>query len=98
MAKTRENYTLALLLAFYLLCSSRYLPGRPVESLLASTRQLLILAPFLAGGTLLARAFFHRLTGEYLGWSRLARVYLTLGVIGEFLLGLYHYLALNQPG
>jgi hypothetical protein len=98
MDKTRENTTLVLLLAFYLLCSVRYLPGHPAQSLLASVRQLLTLAPFLLGATLIARAFFHRCAGEYPGWSRLARIYLTLGVIGEFFLGLYNYLAINQPG
>jgi hypothetical protein len=97
MGKTRENLTLLLLALFYLLCSTRYFPGRPAESLLATARQVLTLAPFLVGGTLLARTLFHRLTGEYLGWSRLARIYLTLGLIGEFFLGLYHYLSLNQP-
>jgi len=97
MGKTRENLTLLLLALFYLLCSTRYFPGRPAESLLATARQVLTLAPFLVGGTLLARTLFHRFTGEYLGWSRLARIYLTLGLIGEFFLGLYHYLALNQP-
>jgi hypothetical protein len=97
MGKTRENLTLLLLALFYLLFSTRYFPGRPADSLLATARQLLILAPFLIGATLLARVFFHRLTGEYLGWSRLARIYLTLGLIGEFFLGLYNYLALNLP-
>ena len=97
MGKTRENLTLLLLSLFYLLCSTRYFPDHPAESLLATVRQLLTMAPFLVGGTLLARAIFHRFTGEYLGWSRLVRIYLTLGLVCEFFLGIYHYLAVNRP-
>ena len=97
MGKTRENLTLLLLAIFYLLCSIRYFPDRPAETFLSSAQELLTMAPFLVGGTLIARSVFHRFTGEYLGWSRLIRIYLTLGLIGEFFLGLYHYLSLNQP-
>jgi hypothetical protein len=98
MGKTRENLTLLLLTLFYLLCSTRYFPNRPADTLLSTAQHLLTMAPFLVGGTLIARSVFHRFTGELLGWSRLMRIYLTLGLIAEFFLGLYHYLAINQPG
>jgi len=98
MSKIREPLTLAILTAFYLLCSLRYFVGRPVESLVATLQELLTVAPFLMGGTLIARASFHRLSGTHLPWSKLLRIYLTLGLIAEFILGLYHYLKINQAG
>lgn len=98
MGKTREILSLAALVAVYLLCSLRYFPDRPAESLLATLQELLTVAPFLLGGTLIARALFHRFSGEHLPWSRLLRIYLTLGLTVEFFLGLYHYLKINQGG
>ncbi len=98
MGKIREPLTLAILTAFYLLCSLRYFPGRPTESLVATLQELLTVAPFLMGGTLIARATFHRLNGGQLPWSKLLRIYLTMGLTVEFFLGLYHYLNINQGG
>lgn len=98
MGKTREILSLTALVGVYLLCSLRYFPDRPAESLLATLQELLTVAPFLLGGTLIARALFHRFSGEQLPWSRLLRIYLTLGLTVEFFLGLYHYLKINQGG
>ena len=96
MRKIREPLTLAILIAFYLLCSLRYFPDRPTESLLATLRELLTVAPFLLGGVLIARATFHRLSGAHLPWPQLLRIYLSLGLTVEFFIGLYHYLNVNQ--
>lgn len=98
MAKIRETLTLTALVAVYLLCSTRYFPGRPAESWLATLTELLTVAPFLAGATLIARGLFHRFSGEQLPWTRLLRIYLTLGLTVEFFLGIYHYLKINQAG
>ena len=98
MAKTREILSLTVLTAVYLLCSTRYFPGRPADSVLATLTELLTVAPFLLGGTLIGRSLFHRLSGEQLPWSKLLRIYLTLGLTVEFFLGLYHYLKINQGG
>ncbi len=98
MRKYREYIPLVLLLAFYLLCSVRFYPDHPAATLMATGQQLLTLAPFLVGGTLIARSIFRHFTGELLDWTILLRIYLTLGIIVEFFLGLYHYLAINRPG
>ena len=96
MPKIREPLTLTIIAAFYLLCSLRYFPGRSVETLVATLQELLIVAPFLLGGCLIARATVHRFSGVALPWSKLLRIYLTLGLIVEFFLGLRHYLNINQ--
>ena len=98
MGKIREPLTLTVITAFYLLCSLRYFPGRPAETLLATLTELLTVAPFLLGGCLIARVTVHRLSGVVLPWPKLLRIYLTLGLIVEFFLGIYHYLNINQAG
>ena len=97
MGKIREPLTLATITAVYLLCSLRYFPDRTAETILTTLQELFTVAPFLLGGTLIAKHFFHRASGENLAWSQLLRIYLTLGLIVEFFLGLYHYLNINQP-
>lgn len=96
MNKIRETITLTALFGVYLVCSTRYFPGRPAESLLATLTELLTVAPFLVGGSLIARSLFQRLSGEQPPKSWLLRIYLTLGLTVEFFLGIYHYLKINQ--
>ena len=98
MSKIREILILTLLVAVYLLCSARYFPGRPAESLLATLTELLTVAPFLLGGMLIARSLVHRFSGGQPSWPWLLRIYLTLGLTVEFFLGIYHYLKINQAG
>ena len=96
MGKFREPLILASLTAIYLLCSLRYFPDRGGETLLATLTEVLTVAPFLLGTTLIARNLCHRFGSANLPWSRLLRIYLTLGLIVEFFLGIYHYLQINQ--
>lgn len=98
MRKLRETLTLTALVGVYLICSTRYFPGRPAESLLATLTELLTVAPFLVGATLIARSLVHRFSGQQLPWPPLLRIYLTLGLTVEFFLGIYHYLQINQGG
>jgi len=95
MGKIREPLSLAIITAFYLLCSLRYFPGHPEESLVATLTELLTIAPFLLGGCLIARATVHRVSGAVLTWPKLLRIYLTLGLIVEFFLGLRNYYTIN---
>lgn len=98
MRKIRETLTLTIIAAFYLLCSLRYFPGRLAESLVSTLQELLIVAPFLVGGTLIAKGIIHRVSGGNPAWPQLLRIYLTLGLTVEFFLGIYHYLKINQGG
>ncbi len=98
MGKIRETLTLTIIAAFYLLCSLRYFPGRPAESLVSTLQELLIVAPFLVGGTLIAKGIIHRVGGENPAWPKLLRIYLTLGLTVEFFLGLRHYYSINLVG
>lgn len=76
----------------YLMCSLRYFPGRPGDSLVATLTQLLTVAPFSVGATILVAALFRKLTGERLPWSSVVRIFLTIGIVIEFFYGLHDYL------
>ncbi|MEW6219987.1 MAG: hypothetical protein AB1634_10685 [Thermodesulfobacteriota bacterium] len=84
------------LAAGYLLASVRLFPDDPVRTLQESLVQLLRLAPFVAGLTLFAASLLRRLTGEPLGWRRLASLYLGTGLLVEILIGLHDYLSRHQ--
>ena len=88
----KEKITLFVLLLTYLLCSIRYFPGQWQHSLLATLRQMLVVAPIAVGMTLIAVSFFQRLAGEKLPGERVLRIFLMLGIIGEFFFGLADYL------
>ena len=81
-----------MLTAFYLLCSLRYYPGQAARTLLETALQILTIAPLPAGATMLLVGFLQKSAGERMPWDRVARIYLTLGVIIEFFFGLYDYL------
>lgn len=82
--------------AVYLLCSLRYFPGQPVATITNTTLHLLTVAPFLVGAILIFSSFYKKTTGETITWPRMARIYLTLGIIVEFFMGLYNYLDINK--
>jgi len=83
--------SLIILAAVYLLAATRFFPGRPVDTLLHTLRELGVTAPFLLGFTVVAASLFRRLTGEKVSGPRLLRIYLTMGIVLEFLFGLHHY-------
>lgn len=92
MKRLADKLTLILLALIYLICSYRYFPDRPADSLYHTLKQLLSVAPFAFGITLIIMSIFHRTTGERLPWDRGARIFFTIGIIIEFFFGLYNYL------
>ena len=84
--------------AVYLLCSLRYFPGQPAATMANTALHLLTVAPFLIGTILIGSSFYRKTTGENISWPRIVRIYLTLGIIVEFFLGLYNYLKINSAG
>lgn len=86
---------IGLLALVYLLCSLRYYPGRLADSLVATLTQLLTVAPFSVGATILIAALFRKSTGERLPWGSVVRIFLTIGIVIEFFYGLHDYLGMG---
>jgi hypothetical protein len=95
-AKNKEIIYLIILMAIYLLCVLRYFPDQPLSSLRATGIHLLDVAPYVIGLTIFTVSILNKISGERLRWDRIARIYLTLGLIIEFFYGLYNYLDLAQ--
>jgi hypothetical protein len=93
-ARPGKNYLGLLCLSLvYLLCATRYFPGRPVDTLLATVEHLLASVPFALGLTLVFVPLFTKTAGRRPSMLFLARLFLTIGICLEFFYGLYHYLA-----
>ncbi|MBC8316586.1 MAG: inner-membrane translocator [Desulfobulbaceae bacterium] len=89
--KTREKIILAVLCAIYLLVSLRYFPGRPVDTIIETLRHLLSSIPIAIGMTIISVSVLQKIVGEKLPYDRIARIYLTFGLIAEFFYALYDY-------
>lgn len=88
---TKEKISLIALLAFYLLVTVRYFPGRPLDTLTATMLHWLESVPYLIGLTILTVSLLRKVVGTTLPADRIARIYLTFGLIGEVFYGIYHY-------
>ncbi len=97
-AKGKEILYFLVLITIYLLCILRYFPGQPLASLRATGLHLLGVTPYVVGLTFFIVTLLNKISGERLRWDRIARIYLTLGLIVEFFYGLYNYLDLAQKG
>ena len=98
MEKIGEKISLALMTAVYLLCGLRYFPGQPAKTFISTGLHLLTVAPFLVGTLLICSSLYKKTGGDHIGWPKMARIYLTMGIIVEFFLGLYNYLDINKVG
>ena len=96
MEKIGEKISLFIMTTVYLLCGLRYFPDQPAATVINTGLHLLTVAPFLIGTILICSSFYRKTAGEPIGWQRMARIYLTMGIIVEFFLGLYHYLDINK--
>ena len=92
MMQRNEKIFIAVLTLVYLLCSFRYYPGRPVESIYSTLEHFFRVSPFNVGITLLLTGLFQKLSGDRLSWDRVLRIFLTIGITTEFLFGLNDYL------
>ena len=97
MEKISEKISVVVMSVVYLLCSLRYSPGQPAATIVDTAIQLLTVAPFLIGAVLIFSSFYKK-AGEVIGWHRAARIYLALGIIIEFFLGLRNYYKINLVG
>ena len=91
MKTLREKITFVLTLLAYLLFHLRL--GPDAGSLVAHTfKQILSTAPYAIGFTYLFVVFIRRTAGGvWPPWDRIARIFLTLGIIFAFFFALYEY-------
>ena len=96
MKNFKEYSSLIILIIFYLLCSLRYFPDNLAKTAVESLLQIFSAAPIPMGATILMVSFLQRTSGDKLPWDRILRIYLTVGIMVEFIFGIYHYLNLNS--
>jgi hypothetical protein len=92
MKEINNIVSLLLLAGVYLLCSMRYFPGNAMKTALETALQIVTIAPLPGGATLVLVSFLQRSAGQKMPWDRMVRIYLTLGVMVEFLFGVHNYL------
>lgn len=92
MKEMRNWLSLLLLAGVYLVCSLRYFPGNVLKTALETVLQIMTIAPLSGGATLVLVSFLQRSAGQKMPWDRMLRIYLTLGVMVEILIGVYLYL------
>ena len=93
---TKEKISLVLLVLVYLLVCVRYFPNRPMDTLKATLTHLFESVPYIIAVTVLVVSVMQKVVGQKLPKDRIARIYLTFGLIAEFFLGIYHYLNQGQ--
>nr|MBF0223385.1 hypothetical protein [Desulfobulbaceae bacterium] len=95
MKKLKEKASMAILILVYLLLSFRYFPGNFLKTGVETLLEIFSVAPLAGGATLLLVTFLQRTSGEKVPWDRSLRLYLTVGVMAEFVFGVYHYLSVG---
>jgi len=93
---TKEKVSLFLLILVYMLVTVRYFPNRPMDTLAATVSHLLESVPYIIAVTIVVVSVMQKVVGEKLPKNRIARIYLTFGLIAEFFFGMYHYLNQGQ--
>ncbi|MBU0681452.1 MAG: hypothetical protein KKD73_08525 [Proteobacteria bacterium] len=91
--KTKEKIYLAGLVAFYLVCVIRYIPGDLGMTLYHTGKSFLTLAPFAVALTIVIVTIMQKIVGAKLPWDRVLRFYLLFAIIIEIFAGVYNYLA-----
>jgi ABC-type sulfate transport system permease subunit len=94
MQTFREKFGLAILAGVYLVTSIRFFQGQVMQTLLETVIHILSVAPINLGVTLVLVALLQRLLGERLAWHRTARIFFTVAIMLELVLGLSHYYGL----
>ncbi len=91
MKSLKKIFAITILIILYLIFSVRYYQGNFSKTALETCIHMLTVAPFLIGGTLVLVSVLRKVAGERLSWEAVIRIYLTLGIFVEFILGIYHY-------
>ena len=95
MKNLKEKVSLVVLVVVYFVLSFRYFPGDFVKTGIETLIEIFSVAPLAGGATILVVSFLQRTSGEKVPWDRSLRLYLTVGVMAEFVFGVYHYLSVS---
>lgn len=90
--KNKNMVSLIVLLGVYLLCSLRYFPDNALKTVVETLLQIITVAPLPGGATLILVNFLQRSAEQKMPWDRMVRIYLTIGVMVEFIFGVHNYL------
>lgn len=94
--KTKEKISLLLLTSLYLLMTISFVPGSVVGTLNATLGHLMVTLPYTIGLTIIAVSLVQKIVGQKLLPDRIARIYLTIGLLAEFFYAIYHYAEQGQ--
>ncbi len=89
--KLKGSISLGITTLVYVIVSIRYYPGNILKTLTKSIIQVASIAPITVGGTIIIVSLLQHSLGAKLPWDRTLRIFLTIGIIAEFLYGLYNY-------
>ncbi len=92
MKEINNTFSLLVLTGVYVLCSLRYFPGNVIKTAVETVLQIVTIAPLPGGATLVLVNFLQRSAGQKMPWDRMARIYLTLGLMVEIIFGVHDYL------
>lgn len=96
MKRLSETVVTGILAGIYLLLSVRYFPEDAFRTILETFRHIAGAAPFMLGLTLCIILMVKRLAGQQPARVFVCRLFLTLGILMEFLYGLQAFLAKGQ--
>ena len=91
----KESISLWVIILVYLLCSVRYFPGKALKTVTESVMQIFAVAPITIGGTIIVVSLLQQVLGGKLPRDRVLRIFFTIGIIVEFLYGIYNYLGVK---
>ena len=94
--KTKEKISLLLLTSLYLLMTISFVPGSVTGTLNATLGHLMVTLPYTIGLTIIAVSLVQKIVGQKLLPDRIARIYLTIGLLAEFFYAIYHYAEQGQ--
>lgn len=88
MNKKREWAVLGFMVFCYGLLSIRYFPAQPGKTIFETVSHVFSIAPVTLGATLVIVSLLQKAAGERLPWIRVGRIFLTVSLCVEILIGL----------
>lgn len=94
--KTKEKISLILLTALYLVMTISFVPGNLSATVSHTLNHLMVTIPYTVGLTIVTVSLMQRIVGVKLLPDRIARIYLTVGLMAEFIYAIYFYTQQGQ--
>lgn len=91
MSKLRERIILVFLALCCAVLSTRYYPEQPGKTTFETMTHFLSMAPITMGATLIIVSLLQKTTGHRLPWGKIIRIFLTIAICLEILVGLSIY-------